>query len=138
MTTQLTHEEEVFAQGLAMGFTPHSASVNAGFDITPVEAAMMSQREEIKDRVTNIVRFDQFDSSIEQLRIARQLEVDRDFAYAVGNPAAAINATVQRAKLLGLMVERVESNNNVAVRSGNDLSPEEWSAKFVPKEQQSE
>lgn len=134
MDQKLDPGYEVFAQALAMGFTPHAASNQANLDLTPVEAAMLSQRADIRARMDEIVKLDQFDSSNEQLRIARQLEVDRDFAYAIGNPAAAINATVQRAKLLGLFVEKIDTNNNIAVRSGGELTPQEWADKFVPKE----
>ena len=127
---ELDPHEELFAQGLAMGFTPLQSSVESRLDMTAVEAGMLSQKPHIKGRVLEIVKLDEFDSSLEHLRIARQLEVDRDFAYEVGQPSAAINATVQRAKLLGLFVERTESTSQVAVRGGNELSPIEWAEKF--------
>lgn len=132
MTSRLEPSEEVFAQALAMGFTSIAAAEHAQVDLTPVESQMLSHREDIRKRVSEIVRLDEFDSSLEHLRIARQLEIDRDFAYQVGNPAAAINATVQRAKLLGIFVERSEHSNYVAVRSGAELTPDEWEKKFAP------
>lgn len=138
MAQELDQYEEVFAQGLAMGFTARAAAEEAGLGITPIEAQMLSQRPEIKARVKEIITLDEFDSTQEHLRIARQLEIDRDFAYQIGNPAAAIQATVQRGKLLGVFVERVEQNTNVAVRSGAELTPEEWAAKFGTAPKQSE
>ena len=127
---KLDHHREMFAQGLALGFTAFQAAQEAALDLTQVEAQMMSQEPEIRRRVSEIIKLDDYDQSNEHLRIARQLEIDRDFAYQVGNPAAAINAAVQRAKLLGHFVERTETTNNVAVRSGAELTPDEWAAKF--------
>jgi hypothetical protein len=121
---------EIFAQGLAYGFSPSSAAENAGLEVTDTEAAHLSTDPEVQARVTELLSSQHFDPSLEHLRVARQLEVDRDFAYRMGNPAAAINATVNRAKVLGVFVERIISDQNVAVRSGKELTPEEWAAKF--------
>ena len=128
--SMLDQHDEMFAQALAMGFTPQMAAREAQVDLTPLEAQVLSQREDIRNRMNEIVKLDQFDLSNEHLRIARQLEIDRDFAYEVGNVNAAINATVQRGKLLGVFVERTETTNNVAVRGGNELTPDEWASKF--------
>lgn len=128
---ELDPQYETFAQALAMGFTPGMAAREACLDLTPVECQVLSGRQDVRERMNEIVARDQFDMSNEHLRVARQLEIDRDFAYETGNVNAAINATVQRAKLLGVYVERTETTNNVAVRNGSELSPEEWSAKFA-------
>jgi hypothetical protein len=128
--------KEQFAQGLAYGFTPMSAAEHARLNLTSVEAAHLSADHEIRDRVQELVVNQQFDMSLEHIRIARQLEVDRDFAYQTGNPAAAINATVQRAKVLGVFVERTETNNKVAVSSTRELTPDEWAQKFGAKSEE--
>ncbi len=121
---------EVFAQGLAYGFSPSMAAQNADLSLTDVEAAHLSSDPRVSTRIGQLLSSQNFDPSLEHLRVARQLEVDRDFAYKMGNPAAAVNATVQRAKVLGVYVERIDTNSNLAVRSGDQLSPEEWAAKF--------
>lgn len=126
-------KRECFAQGLAYGFTPQMAAEEAGLIYTPIEAAHESQHPEIVARVNELVATAQFDMGNEHIRVARQLEVDRDFAYRLGNPAAAINATVQRAKILGVYVERFATDSKVAVSSPDQLTPDEWAAKFGSK-----
>ncbi len=122
-----------FAQALAFGFTPMSAAEAAGLSFENLEATIMAQDPEVVARVNEVSRNDFYDSSLEHVRIARMLEVDRDFAYRMGNPAAAINATVNRAKLLGHFVERTESRNHVALKTREDLTPEEWAKLYAPK-----
>jgi hypothetical protein len=101
--------------------------------LTPIEAAHLSTREDIVIRVNELLSTSHFDPANEHIKVARQLEADRDFAYRTGNPAAAINATIQRAKVLGVFVERTIQDNNVAISDPNKLTPEEWQAKFGEK-----
>lgn len=124
---------EDFSQGLAYGFTPAQAAENAMMSVTPIEAAHMSTSEIIVKRVQELLTTTHFDPANEHIKVARQLEADRDFAYRTGNPAAAINATIQRAKVLGVFVERTIQDNNVAVSDPHKLTPEEWAAKFGGK-----
>jgi hypothetical protein len=126
-------QHEDFAQGLAYGFTPAQAAENAFMSLTPIEAAHLSTREDIVIRVNELLSTSHFDPANEHIKVARQLEADRDFAYRTGNPAAAINATIQRAKVLGVFVERTIQDNNVAISDPNKLTPEEWQAKFGEK-----
>jgi len=126
------HSEETFAQGLAYGFTAMSAAEEAGLSVTAIEASHLSSQPHIIARVNELVATQSFDMSNEHLRVARQLEQDRDFAYRLGNPGAAINATVQRAKVLGVFVERFDTNQNIAVSNPNQLTPEEWAARHAP------
>lgn len=121
---------EDFAQGLAYGFTPSQAADNAFLSLTPVEAAHLSTQEEVVGRIRELLATSHFDPANEHIKVARQLEADRDFAYRTGNPAAAINATIQRAKVLGVFVERTIQDNNVAVSSPDRLTPDEWAEKF--------
>jgi len=135
MTDTLSREDEAFAQGLAYGFTPSMAAENAGLELTQIEAKHYSMAPHVAERVNELMKSQFFDPSNEHIRIAHQLEIDRDFAYKMGNPAAAINATVQRAKVLGVFVERIDNNTNLAVSSPDKLTPDEWAAKFgVQKE----
>jgi len=125
---------ESFAQGIAYGFTPAQSADQAGLDWSPVEAAHMSTDPVVVERVRELLLTNHFDPLNEHIKVARQLEADRDFAYRTGNPAAAINATIQRAKVLGVFVERTITDNNVAISDPNKLTPEEWQAKFGAKE----
>lgn len=121
---------EDFAQGLAYGFTPSQAADNAFLSLSPVEAAHLSTLPEIVERIRELLITSHFDPVNEHIKVARQLEADRDFAYRTGNPAAAINATIQRAKVLGVFIERTIQDNNVAVSSPEKLTPGEWAEKF--------
>lgn len=124
---------ENFAQGLAYGFTPAQSADQAGLDWSPVEAAHMSTDQAVVERVRELLQTSHFDQANEHIKVARQLEADRDFAYRTGNPAAAINATIQRAKVLGVFVERTVQDNNIAVSDSRQLTPEEWQEKFGEK-----
>jgi hypothetical protein len=125
---------EDFAQGLAYGFTPSQAADQAFLGLSPVEAAHLSTDPEVVERVRELLTTSHFDPANEHIKVARQLEADRDFAYRTGNPAAAINATIQRAKVLGVFIERTIQDNNVAVSSPQQLTDEEWASKFGVKE----
>lgn len=124
---------ETFAQALAYGFTVAQAAEESDLSVSPVEASHLAANPEIMARVEELTRSQIFDMTNEHFRIAQQLVVDRDFAYKLGNPAAAINATVQRAKILGVYIERFDTVNKVAVSDAKQLTPEEWSEKFAPK-----
>lgn len=124
---------EQFAQGLAYGFTPAQSAEQANLNWSPVEAAHASTSPEVVERIRELLLTSHFDPTNEHIKVARQLEADRDFAYRTGNPAAAINATIQRAKVLGVFVERTIQDNNVAVSDSRQLTPEEWQEKFGEK-----
>lgn len=126
---------EDFCQGIAYGFTPAQAADNAFLNLSAVEAAHLSTSPEIVERVRELLTTSHFDPTNEHIKVARQLEADRDFAYRTGNPAAAINATIQRAKVLGVFVERTVTDNNVAVVSSDKLTADEWEKKFGHKEE---
>ena len=129
----LEQKYETFAQGLAYGFTPSKAADNAGLNISPAEAGHLTTDKSVRDRVAELLGTQHFDMGNEHIRVARQLEIDRDFAYAMGNPAAAINATIHRAKVLGAYVEQTNVNQNIAVSSPSKLTAAEWAERFGPK-----
>ena len=121
---------EHFAQSVAYGFTAKAAAEAAGLHCNPTEARMLTQQADVRARIDNVCSTRNFDSAHEKVMAAYQLEADRDFAYEMGQPGAAIAATVARAKLLGIFVEESRSTNHVAVSNPDRLTPEEWSAKF--------
>lgn len=125
---------EQFAQGLAYGFTPAQSAEHACLDWSAVEAAHMSTDPVVEGRIRELLLTSHFDPLNEHIKVARQLEADRDFAYRTGNPAAAINATIQRAKVLGVFVERTIQDNNIAISDPSKLTAEEWEVKFGSKE----
>ncbi|RWP64136.1 hypothetical protein [Mesorhizobium sp.] len=70
--------------------------------------------------------------------IARQLDEDRQLARELGQAAAAVNATMSKAKLYGLVTDRheVESVLRKPMREPGEvkqMSLEEWTARFAPK-----
>lgn len=96
--------EEAFAHAYAFGSPPLVALRQAGYE-TPsmvLFAALM--------RKTNVEAIIQADRSWYQNKmaaskeaLAMQLDTDRDFAYASGNPGAAVAATMGKAKIHGFM-----------------------------------
>ena len=55
--------------------------------------------------------------------IAAQLDADRELAYRQKNPSAAVSATVGKAKLFGLMVDRqsVQGTHNYATMTEEEV-----------------
>ena len=124
----------VFAQCIAYGFTVTRALDASRLDLDEIEARHLASHPDIQAKVKEVIERQVYDTEIEQIKVAHQLEQDREFAIELGQPSAAIQATVARAKVLGVFVERTSTENFVAVSNPEKLSQEEWMAKFAGKE----
>ena len=61
---------------------------------------------DVRARVDQILEAARRQAGVTTADIARQLDEDRAFAYAEGKPSAAVSATMGKAKVLGLIVDR--------------------------------
>ncbi len=99
---------EKFAQGLSRGLTADQAYQDAGFKANRGNAATLKANQSISDRVDELKEKAAERTVVTIDDIARQLDEDRQFARQNGASAAAVSATMGKAKVLGLIIERNE------------------------------
>lgn len=109
MPSPLKNERhERMAQELAKGTRQFEAYRAAGFKGTKQVASEVAAREDVRARVNELLELAAKRAVVTVADIARQLDEDRDFAREKMAPAAAVSATLGKAKVLGLIVERQE------------------------------
>jgi hypothetical protein len=101
-------KHELFAQGLAEGKTADEAYSSAGYKPNRGNAATLKANQSISDRVTELLAEAAQETITTIHDIARQLDEDRQFARELEAPAAAITATMGKAKVLGLLTDKHE------------------------------
>lgn len=136
----LTEQQELLAQNLAMGMPTKRAIAAAGYANLQGRPAIltdprfMTRLHQLRER--SMKRLDiTVDSLIAELETAR-VGALLDCQY--GN---AIAATMKKAALLGLGVERKEVEHHFINKPAREftevveLKPEEWLAEFAPKKE---
>jgi hypothetical protein len=106
---------EAFAQGLAKGLTADEAYTKAGFKPHRGNASTLRANQIILDRVEELVgkAAKKVEISIESL--AGELEEARTIAIAEKQSSAAVSATMGKAKLFGLGVEKRHVSGTIQV-----------------------
>lgn len=102
---------ERFAQELAKGKTADSAYVEAGYKANRHNAAALARQEHISTRVAEITERGAVRAEITVASILEELEQARVAALGAETPqsSAAVSASMSKAKLLGLVVDKSES-----------------------------
>lgn len=122
---------ERFAQELAKGKSQSDAYVAAGFKPNRHNAARLNTKETIQERVDELKERAATKVEVTLADIVKQLDEDREFAKENNHSAAAITATLGKAKLLGLMPERHEhTGRNGGPIEYRDLSEDEIDARL--------
>lgn len=129
---------EAFAQALAKGKTRAEAYVEVGYKPSEPHASRLASNGKVVARVTELLGRAAERALVTIESIARQLDEDRQLARELGQAAAAVNATMSKAKLYGLVTDRheVESVLRKPMREPGEvkqMSLEEWTARFAPK-----
>lgn len=111
--TNAKHER--FAQALAKGETSDGAYIAAGFSANRGNAARLNANESVRKRVSELQ-----DKAAEKVEttiadIVAQLDEDRAFAIKCEAAAAAIAATMGKAKVLGLIIDKSKVDVNAMV-----------------------
>lgn len=104
---------EAFAQALAKGKTADEAYQLAGFKANRGNATRLKANESISARVAELLGKAAAKTVVTIEDIARQLDEDRQFAREVGSASASVAATMGKAKVLGLIVEKSEASVTV-------------------------
>lgn len=110
MATLKNPKHERFAQELAKGRTADEAYVEAGYRPNRGNAARMKANESIARRLGELQERGAMRVEFDLAAAARQLDEDRALAHEKGQAGAAVSATMAKAKLFGLVVEKAELN----------------------------
>lgn len=102
---------ERFAQELAKGKTADGAYVAAGYKENRHNAAALARQEHISTRVAEITERGAIRAEITVASLLEELEQARAAALGAETPqsSAAVAASMSKAKLLGLIVDKSEA-----------------------------
>lgn len=117
---------ERFAQELVKGCSQSEAYRLAGY--TPstaneANASRLVRNDKVAARLAELKGEAAKEAVITAHDIARQLDEDRQFARELEAPSAAITATMGKAKVLGLLADRIEHTG----KDGGPIQTEELS-----------
>lgn len=115
---------ELFAQEIAKGKSASEAYVNAGYRPSRKNASRLRTKEGIAARVVELQGVAARSAEITIESICRELDEANAVAKERGQASAMVSASTLRAKLAGLMVERVEVTNTTP-GIADDASPED-------------
>ncbi|MER9580480.1 hypothetical protein [Mesorhizobium sp. M0276] len=129
---------ECYARHRAKGKSIDEAYALAGYRPNRGNAARLNANESIKVRVAELQGEAAERAIVTIESIARQLDDDRQLARELGQAAAAVNATMSKAKIYGLVTDRheVESVARKPMRepgAAPQMSLQEWEERFKPK-----
>jgi hypothetical protein len=134
---------ERFAQGIAKGKSQHEAYQYAGYsrDADPKDvrsnAGHLARRPEVAARIEELLRkqANRVGVTVDELL----LELDEMFKLAkrVKQPSAGVGVVVAKAKLLGLITDKVEIEGNLRKparrpTAETTMTMDEWKEKFAP------
>lgn len=106
---------EKFAQELAKGLTADAAYAAAGFRANRGNATTLKAKQSVRDRVEFLQSEAAKEAIITAADIARQLDEDRAFARDMEAPAAMVSATMGKAKVLGLVVDKAQIDTSMRI-----------------------
>ena len=131
MPTLDNARHEAFAQCLAKGMTATEAYIKAGYKPNDGNAATLKGNQRVRDRLAELLAKAAERTIVTVEDIAKQLDEDRLFARENGAAAAAVTATMGKAKVLGLIVEKAENVNlNIDV-TDEPATEEDWAAEHA-------
>ena len=102
---------ERFCLALAEGHSISESFTLAGYSKNTGNACRLNANESVRERVAELQAQAAVDSKVTVESICRELDEANAVAKAKGQAAAMVSAATLRAKLAGLMVERVEVGN---------------------------
>src|SRR5689334_2319091 len=99
---------EAFAQNVASGMSLVEAYEQAGYDRNYGNAVRLKGNEKVADRIAELQDEAKERTLVTVERLTAELEEARRLALEVSNPSAAVSATMGKAKLNGLLVDKAE------------------------------
>lgn len=122
---------ERFAQELAKGKSATEAYTEAGYRGDRTAASRLSSNVNVQTRLSELQATAAEKVVVTVEDIARQLDEDRKFARDTGAAAAAVSATMGKAKVLGLIVEKSENVNLNYDVTDEPATEDEWAAQHA-------
>ena len=116
MPTLQNPRHEIFAQELANGTSVNKAYEKAGYHRHYGNSSTLNKRAEVQNRVSELLKereaaiTTRYAAEVEYTRetLLADLEEARQRAIDLKNPSAEISATMGKAKILGLIIDRRE------------------------------
>lgn len=119
-------KHERFAQALAKGSSQADAYVKAGYKPSEPHASRLASDGKVSARVAELLER-AANSTIETVAtMASQLDEDREFARELKQASAAVAASMGKAKVLGLIVDKVQANVTNADVSDAPITEDAW------------
>jgi hypothetical protein len=123
---------ERFAQELAKGSPASAAYEAAGYAPSEPNSSRLTRNDKVAARVSELKERAAEKAVITAADIARQLDEDRAFAKENKHSAAAVSATLGKAKVLGLIADRLEhTGRNGGPIEYRDLGEDEIDARLA-------
>lgn len=104
----LNAKHEAFCQNMAKGMGVNEAYIAAGYNSNPSGASKLYAKPDITIRITQLQTKAAKQAEFTLQDMIKQLDADRDFAREKGAAAAAITASMGKAKVLGMLVDKQE------------------------------
>lgn len=118
-------KHERFAQELAKGKTSDEAYVLAGYKENRGNASTLKSNQNVLDRVQELLSRAAVRAEVTVASIIAELDEARELARTVHQPAAMTSASMGKAKVAGLLVERTELTG----KDGGAIQTEEVNAR---------
>lgn len=99
---------EAFAQNVAAGMGIADAYAKAGYKPNAAAATKVGKRSEVAIRIAALQTLTARNAAFTVQDMIKQLDEDRKFAKERGAPAAMISASMGKAKILGMLVDKQE------------------------------
>lgn len=119
------HKWELFSQELAKGKTADDAYQTAGYKENRHNASRLKTNETILNRIAELQERGAIRAEVTVASIIAELDEARELARTVHQPAAMTSASMGKAKVAGLLVERTELTG----KDGGAIQTEEVNAR---------
>ena len=140
----LNAKQERFAQSLAQGMNASAAYKAAGYAATKdgairANASRLLTNANVKSRIAELQRQAAAKTLVTIESITAELDASLAIATQQQNPAAMTSASMAKAKLHGLVVDRAEVEQTVRRKPTRDpeaparMTVQEWEEKYAPK-----
>ena len=101
-------KHEKFAQGLAKGKSQADAYALAGYEPSEPNASRLTRNDKVTARVAELQSRAAEKVIFSIADMAAQLDEDREFARSCVVPAAAVSASMGKAKVLGFLTDKID------------------------------
>ena len=133
--------QERFARNVAAGFSQREAYSRAGFETKSLRniqanACKLAAKPEVQQRIRELQLKQAQRIGITVEKLVEELDEAQALAMGANQPAAAVAAIMSKAKLVGLVTDKIEAEVRRPMREpgdGKTMSLEDWQAKFAPK-----